>query len=246
MLTRFREHIQEKFPELLEQKFLLACSGGMDSTVLLWLCHELNMDFVVAHCNFGLRGEESDEDAVWVEELVAKIKKEFYVKNFNTNKYIKENKVSVQVAARDLRYAWFKEIQREKGIKYCITAHHADDNLETFLINLSRGTGIKGLMGIPEKTDSVARPLLIFGREEIAEYALDQRLQWREDSSNREFKYLRNQIRHKVLPRIKETHPTFMENFAETQQHIRESQAMLQNHLQEIREQAFLEEEGHV
>ncbi|MCX2719733.1 tRNA lysidine(34) synthetase TilS [Lentiprolixibacter aurantiacus] len=244
MLSRFREHIQVNFPELLDQKFLLACSGGMDSTVLLWLCHSLNMDFAIAHCNFGLRGAESDEDAVWVKELAKKINREVFVKNFDTDSYIKINKVSVQIAARELRYTWFAEIQKENDLPFCITAHHADDNLETFLINLSRGTGIKGLMGIPEKTANVARPLLVFSQDEIADYALEQRLQWREDSSNREFKYLRNQIRHRVLPRIKETHPSFMQNFARTQSHLRESQAMLQNHLQEIRKEAFTEEEG--
>ena len=244
MLTRFQKHIQDNFPELFEEQFILSCSGGMDSTVLLWLCHSLKMDFILAHCNFGLRGAESDEDARWVKELASKIDKEIFVKTFNTNSYANKNKVSVQVAARELRYTWFAKIQKDRGIKYCITAHHADDNLETFLINLSRGTGIKGLMGIPEKTTSLARPMLIFTRDEIADYALDQRLQWREDSSNREFKYLRNQIRHKVLPRIKETHPAFMQNFAKTQQHLSESQAMLQNHLREIRKKAFTEEDG--
>ena len=244
MLTRFKKHIQENFPELFEERFLLSCSGGMDSTVLLWLCHSLKMDFVVAHCNFGLRGAESDEDASWVQDLAANINKKIFVKTFNTNSYANKNKVSVQVAARELRYTWFAELQEEKGIRYCITAHHADDNLETFLINLSRGTGIRGLMGIPEKTTSLARPLLIFTRDEIADYALDQRLQWREDSSNREFKYLRNQIRHKVLPRIKETHLAFMQNFAKTQQHLSDSQAILKNHLEDIRKQAFAEEEG--
>jgi len=244
MLTRFREHIEKEFPELLEKKFLLACSGGMDSTVLLWLCHSLEMDFSIAHCNFGLRGQESDEDADWVVELGKNINKRVYLKNFNTVDYIKQNKVSVQVAARELRYAWFKELQEENDLKYCITAHHADDNLETFLINLSRGTGIKGLMGIPVKTKLLARPLLVFTREEIADYALENHLKWREDSSNREFKYLRNQIRHGVLPRIKETHPAFMQNFAQTQLFLRESQAIIENHLKEIRNEAFVEEQG--
>ena len=244
MLKKFQKHIQEKFPELFEQKFLLSFSGGMDSTVLLWLCYNLEMDFVIAHCNFGLRGAESDEDAIWAQELADKINKKIHVKTFNTNSYAKHNKVSVQIAARELRYAWFTELQKKQGLRYCVTAHHADDNLETFLINLSRGTGIRGLKGIPEKTTSLARPLLVFTRDEIADYALEQRLQWREDSSNREFKYLRNQIRHKVLPRIKETHPAFMQNFARTQQHLSDSQTMLDNHLQEIRKRVFTEKDG--
>ena len=243
MLTRFRQHIEKEFPELLEEKFLLACSGGMDSTVLLWLCHRLEMDFSVAHCNFGLRGGESDEDAEWVVEIATGINKKVYLKSFDTISYINKNKVSVQVAARELRYAWFKKLQQENNLMYCVTAHHADDNLETFLINLSRGTGIRGLMGIPVKTETIARPLLVFTREEIADYALENHLKWREDSSNREFKYLRNQIRHGVLPRIKETHPAFMQNFAQTQRHLQESQAILENHLQEIRSEAFIEEQ---
>lgn len=244
MLARFQAHIEDRFPELLQEKFLLACSGGLDSTVLMHLCNALQMNFVVAHCNFGLRGDEGDQDALWVEELANKINKECIVKNFDTASYVNKYKVSIQMAARVLRYSWFEALQSEMQLRYCVTAHHADDSLETFLINLSRGTGLKGLMGIPEKTETLARPLLKFTRKEIEAFAKEQNLIWREDSSNRELKYLRNQIRHELVPRLKELHPSFMENFAQTQEHLRDTYALFQNHLEEIRELAFTEEDG--
>ena len=120
--------------------------------------------------------------------------------HFDTLGYINQNKLSLQVAARELRYAWFAELMKEKGYKTLVTAHHGDDNLETFLINLSRGTGIEGLTGIPEKTESISRPLLLFSKETILAYAKQEKLEWREDRTNAETKYLRNKIRHHIVP----------------------------------------------
>ncbi len=160
MLQDFRVHIEKNFPELLKHKFLIACSGGLDSVVLAHLCQKQQMDFVLAHCNFELRGQESDLDEAFVKKLSLKWNKKLYVTHFNTKAYVAEHKVSVQMAARELRYQWFNEIIAADGLKAILTAHHADDNLETFLINLSRGSGIEGLTGIPQKTETVYRPLL--------------------------------------------------------------------------------------
>ena len=222
----------------------MACSGGIDSVVLVWLCHKLKLDFSIAHCNFGLRGKDSEEDEKWVAQLGKKINKKTYIKSFKTNEYASINKVSIQVAARDLRYAWFEELRQSHRLKYCVTAHHADDNLETFLINLSRGTGIRGLMGIPEKTDNLARPLLQFNRGQIEQYATQQQLEWREDTSNLDKKYLRNQIRHEVVPALKKTHPEFLANFDASQGYLRDSYAILEQHFNAVRESCFKQTKG--
>lgn len=246
MLSKFKEQLEIRFPELLEKPFLLACSGGADSVVLAHLCQQSELNFAMAHAHFGLRGEESEQDASFVKELAKKINKKYFVKRFKTVEYATKNKVSIQVAARELRYAWFEEIRQAENLACCVTAHHADDNLETFLINLSRGTGIRGLTGIPEKTAVLTRPLLRFSREEILAYARDQQLIWREDSSNLDKKYLRNKIRHDLIPVLKSLHPRFMENFSQSQGFLRDSNAILDSHLRKVQETCFQQEEGWV
>ena len=246
MLKKFKEQLEGKFPELLKKPFLLACSGGADSVVLAHLCMQIGLEFIIAHAHFGLRGEESEQDEIFVKKLSKKYNKKYFVKHFKTEEYASNNKVSIQVAARELRYAWFEEIRQAEYLCYSVTAHHADDNLETFLINLSRGTGIRGLIGIPEKTTVLARPMLNFTREEILEYAGENQLIWREDSSNLEKKYLRNQIRHDLVPVLKSLHPRFMQNFKQSQGFLRESNAILESHFNTLKEECFQEEEGWV
>ncbi|MEJ1221729.1 tRNA lysidine(34) synthetase TilS [Sediminicola sp. 1XM1-17] len=243
VLQEFKEHIQNTFPHLRERKFLLACSGGLDSVVLTHLCHSAGLDFALAHCNFGLRGEASDGDEAFVKALAHDMDKEFYVIHFDTADYMGKKKVSLQMAARELRYDWFHGLMEQKGWKTLITAHHADDNLETFLINLSRGTGIDGLTGIPENTESISRPLLKNSREEITEYAKSQELKWREDSSNQETKYLRNQIRHKIVPLLKELHPTFLNNFLQTQHYLNGTSMIIDGHIRQLKAHLFVREQ---
>ncbi|MBT8223267.1 MAG: tRNA lysidine(34) synthetase TilS [Eudoraea sp.] len=244
MLKKFKEQLEGKFPELLIKPFLLACSGGADSVVLVHLCKQIGLEFAIAHAHFGLRGEESDQDEVFVKNLSKNYNSKYFVKHFKTEEYATNNKVSIQVAARELRYVWFEEIRRAENLSYCVTAHHADDNLETFLINLSRGTGIRGLIGIPEKSEVLIRPMLNFTRKEILEYAGEYQLIWREDSSNLEKKYLRNKIRHDVIPALKSLHPGFMDNFKQSQGFLRDSNTILDNHLHAVKESCFQEEEG--
>jgi len=242
MLAQFKSHINERFPELLGQKSLLACSGGVDSIVLAHLFTKCNLDFAIAHCNFQLRKQESDDDDAFVTKLANNIDKKIYVMHFNTMSYVNKNKVSVQMAARELRYNWFSKIMKEGGYKILVTAHHADDNLETFLINLSRGTGLNGLTGIPEKTDSLSRPLLPFSREQILDYAKAEKLRWREDMSNQDLKYLRNKIRHGIVPHLKELQHTFLANFLLTQEYLTGSASILENHIHDIKEKFFQQE----
>jgi len=244
VLEAFKEHISKTFPELLANPFLLACSGGLDSIVLTHLCHITGLEFLLAHCNFRLRGAESDGDEEFVQELAKKLYKKYFVTHFDTIGYVNKNKVSVQMAARELRYHWFSEIMRENDIKTLVTAHHGDDNLETFLINLSRGTGIDGLTGIPAKTNVISRPLLRFSRDELESYAKSEGLQWREDSSNSETKYLRNNIRHEIIPLLKKLHPTFLLNFNTTQELLNQTSVIASNHIQEVRDGLFRNEDG--
>ena len=154
--------------------------------VLVQLCLRSGYDFALAHCNFQLRGEESDQDALFVEKTAKELNIPYYIKSFDTASYANHSKQSIQVAARVLRYDWFKDLIGNGPYSKVLTAHHADDALETFMINLSRSTGLAGLSGIPAQTEFVYRPLLIFSRDDIETFARDQNLQWREDSSNRE------------------------------------------------------------
>jgi len=244
VLAEFQKHIETNFTNLISDRFLLACSGGLDSVVLTHLCKACQLDFSLAHCNFQLRGDESDKDEQFVVELANELNIKNIVKHFETNDYIIENKVNVQIAARELRYAWFAEIMQQNSISTLVTAHHADDNLETFLINLSRGTGIDGLTGIPAKTDTISRPLLAFSREQILSYAKSENLKWVEDSSNSDTKYLRNKIRHEIVPSLKELHPTFLRNFEQTQAYLKSANVILNNHIEILRSRIFEESEN--
>ncbi len=239
MLAKFQEHIENQFPELKVKKFLLACSGGLDSVVLAKLCHKIDLDFDLAHCNFNLRGAESDHDENFVKNFANDLGIRLFVNHFDTIGYVNKNKVSVEMAARDLRYAWFAELMKENTIDILVTAHHADDALETFLINLSRGTGIDGLKGIPSKTSVLARPLLPFSREEILSFAESTGLKWCEDSTNQDTVHLRNKIRHEVVPNLKELHPTFLDNFQMTQRHLADTSKLLSDYIALLKADLF-------
>ncbi|WP_410005020.1 tRNA lysidine(34) synthetase TilS [Aequorivita nionensis] len=212
------------------KKLLIACSGGLDSVVLTHLMKNLNSEIALAHCNFSLRGKESDGDEMFVIGLAKNMQIPVFAETFDTKKYAKEHKISTQMAARDLRYAWFDEILKDFKFDYLLTAHHLDDTLETFFINLSRGTGLTGLAGIPKKNNKIIRPLLNFSREEILKYAEENNLKWREDSSNLKTDYLRNKLRLEVLPQFKETNETLLKNFQKTQRNIQASQNLIEDY----------------
>ena len=183
-------------------KVILALSGGIDSMVLADMLLQSKADFVVAHCNFHLRGEESDGDEQFVRDYASRNGLTIYVKQFDTETYAKEHGISIEMAARDLRYAWFEGLRQQLGYDYIAVAHHADDQLETFFINLLRGAGIRGLKGMQPVNGHIIRPLLDVSRAEIQQYAEEHHLQWREDHTNAETLYLRNKIRHELLPVI--------------------------------------------
>ncbi|MCX2681483.1 tRNA lysidine(34) synthetase TilS [Galbibacter sp. EGI 63066] len=243
MLNAFKEHIEQQFPFLKPSKLMIAVSGGIDSMVLTHLCHQLGMDVVVLHCDFQLRGQASDEDEQFIKQKAGEMKIPFYSTVFDTENYAETHKLSTQLAARELRYRWFREQKEALNYDYLLTAHHADDNLETFLINLSRGTGLDGLTGIPEINDYVVRPLLPFSREGILQYALNNKIEWREDSSNAETKYLRNKLRHEVIPKLKEINPTLLQNFESTINHLKGSSQLIERRVEKLRNKLF-EKEG--
>ncbi|MFV7235382.1 tRNA lysidine(34) synthetase TilS [Flavobacterium sp. ZB4R12] len=229
MIEKLKNHIALNFPLLETKKLLLATSGGLDSMVMAHLFHKLNYEIALAHCNFQLRGMESFGDQNFVQEYAATNSIPLFVTQFDTKAFAEDYKLSTQVAARKLRYNWFYELLDTEKFDYILTAHHADDNLETFIINLTRGTGLEGLTGIPEQNEKVIRPLLLFSRQEIETYAKENTIQWREDSSNTSDKYLRNKIRHHLVPMLKELNPNFLSSFHKTQTYLQEAQAMVED-----------------
>jgi len=226
MFKKFQSLLSENFLFLKDKKLLLATSGGIDSMVMVDLFHKLHYKIAIAHCNFQLRNAESFEDEKFVVDYAHKHNIPIYTTKFDTQAFANDYKLSIQLAARELRYHWFDELLEDENYDYILTAHHTDDNLETFLINLSRGTGLEGLTGIPEQNDQVIRPLLHFSRIEIEAYAQDNKIEWREDSSNASDKYLRNKIRHDLVPLFKALNPNFLSSFQKTQSYLQESKVM--------------------
>ena len=229
MQQKFENHIAQNFSFLLGKKLLLATSGGLDSMVMADLFRKLPFEIAIAHCNFQLRGLESFGDQDFVKNYADANGIPLFLTQFDTEAFAKDYKLSIQVAARELRYSWFYELLETKKYDYILTAHHADDNLETFIVNLVRGTGIDGLTGIPAQNEKVIRPFLIFSRSEIKDYAKENNIDWREDSSNASDKYMRNKIRHNLIPILKELNPDFLSSFYKTQAYLEESQAMAED-----------------
>ena len=229
MLSKLETHLSENFSFLKGKKILLATSGGLDSMVMADLFQKMNFDIAIAHCNFQLRGLESFGDQNFIQEYAERNKIPVFITQFDTENFAKDYKLSIQIAARTLRYDWFYELLETKNYDYLLTAHHLDDNVETFLINLTRGTGLDGLTGIPEQNEKIIRPLLIFSRDEIEDYAKENNIQWREDSSNASDKYLRNKIRHHIVPILKELNPDFLSSFQKTQNYLQEAQNMVED-----------------
>lgn len=229
MLLQFQNHINQNLSFLKESKLLLAVSGGLDSMVLLHLCKSSRFDIAVAHCNFQLRGEESNKDEKFVVEVCKELEVIFFVTKFYTVNYAETNKQSIQVAARELRYDYFHTILANNEYNYILTAHHLNDSLETFLINFTRGTGLDGLIGIPQQNEKVIRTLLPFSRIEIEKYALENNILWREDSSNQTDNYQRNNYRHNLIPILEKQNKNFLQSFHNTIDYLQQAQSMVED-----------------
>ncbi len=219
-------------------RLLLTCSGGVDSMVLLHILVALGHKPQVAHCNFQLRGADANADQDFVEEYCKALGLTIHVKRFNTKEYAAEQGISIQMAARDLRYAFFNDLVKTHKLQCIATAHHTDDSLETILINLGRGTGFAGMAGIREKTKTALRPLLAFTKREILQYANENGLNWREDASNQKEDYQRNFIRLQVVPKLQEAFPNFELSSKKSLHYLQEDrdlfESLLQSKLKEL------------
>jgi tRNA(Ile)-lysidine synthase len=228
LFNKFREQIHIE----PGQKVLLAVSGGIDSMVMMHLFHRLKISCTIAHCNFQLRGQESDDDEAFVRQQASDLYYKIFVSRFETTEYASENHVSIQMAARELRYTWFQKLVKVHEIDYIAIAHNRDDAMETFFINLGRGSGIAGLTGIRPVTGNIIRPLLFATRTDIESFSKENDIPFREDSSNTSDKYLRNYIRHQIIPDLEEVFPNFRESMAQNLEKINDAFLLYQHSLE--------------
>jgi tRNA(Ile)-lysidine synthase len=257
LLKNFTDFIKQQNLFQPKDKLLLAVSGGVDSVVLCELCKQAGYDFTIAHCNFQLRAEESERDENFVRELGKKYDVEVLVKRFDTQKFAEENKLSIQVAARELRYKWFDELLTKmksdlslegskaplRGVGGLLTAHHANDNIETLLMNFFKGTGINGLHGILPKQGNIIRPLLFAKKEELTEFAVTNNLSFVEDSSNASDKYTRNYFRNQLIPDLQKVFPQAEDNLLNNIDRFREIEMLYQQSVN-LHTKKLLEQKG--
>ncbi|MCS6821053.1 MAG: tRNA lysidine(34) synthetase TilS [Microscillaceae bacterium] len=239
MLLNFQRYIAENELFNLSHKLLLAVSGGIDSVVLLDLSHKSQFQIGIAHCNFQLRDKESEQDEVFVRELAQTYQVPIYVQRFDTQALAKQNGQSIQMTARQLRYDFLGQIAQKYNYDFILTAHHQNDQIETILLNFIRGTGISGLRGMFVKQNNLIRPLLWASKEQIIDYALQNHLTWREDSSNQSTKYKRNEIRLKVLPLLKSLNPNIEQTLKENAERWLATERILQKQVQLFEKQAI-------
>jgi tRNA(Ile)-lysidine synthase len=238
LLQDFKNFIAS--PGLQHAKFGVAVSGGIDSVVLCELCAQAGIDFFLVHCNFKLRGEESERDEQFVRTLAKKYGVKILVKEFDTEKYAAENKLSIQVTARELRYQWFSDLHQQDKNTYILLAHHANDDIETVMMNFFRGTGIEGLTGMPLLSYHYClRPLLNITRKQIQEFAAGCHLSWVEDSSNQESKYARNFFRNELMPMLKKVYPMVEENLLDNIRRFKSINALYKIGVDKLKEEIF-------
>ena len=243
MLEQFLTFISKEKLGDKSRRFLITVSGGVDSIVMCDLFYKANFSFGIAHCNFKLRGEESDKDEEFVKSLAEKYKVPFHKKTFNAKNNSEKKKISIQMSARDLRYEWLSRLAKDKKYDFIATAHHLDDSIETFFINILRGTGIKGLQGVPVKQANIVRPLLFASKKMILDYAEENKLQWREDSSNFTDKYLRNNIRHHLIPSLKKLNIGFEKTITKELSYFKEAGEIFKKFIEE-KKKDIMEEDG--
>jgi tRNA(Ile)-lysidine synthase len=243
MLADFLHFIRKHDLFKAQDRVLLAVSGGIDSMVMVDLFVRAGFSFGIAHCNFGLRGQDSDGDELFGKKKAGEIGCPFHSRRFETESYGLERGISIQMAARDLRYRWFEEIKHQSGYNHIATAHHLNDNIETVLFNLIRGTGLKGLTGIPVRQDPLIRPLLFVEKDRITQYAAKHKVRYREDRSNLENKYHRNLIRNEILPLICRINPGFTGSIRSSIERLKETRELIDHWMIEKRE-SLIHQEG--
>ena len=237
----------KKFTDFIEQNnlftpdsvLLAAVSGGMDSVLMVYLLKSSGYNFGIAHCNFRLRGDEANTDQEFCRQLAHQHNVPFHTINFDTLNHAADKKISVQMAARELRYQWFEQIKQQYNYSAIALAHHQNDAIETILLNLVRGTGIAGMHGILPKNGSLVRPLLFLTRDEIAEIIKNNGMSYVEDSSNASVKYARNKLRHEVVPKLRELNPALESTFEKNLEHFREMETLLELRIAELKKELF-------
>lgn len=237
MLELFRQYLRDNHLLGNNEKVLVAVSGGVDSMVLLDLFKDSEYEFAIVHCNFKLRGEESDKDEKLVRDVGAKLNVHVYTQSFETKEYALNSGISTQMAARELRYKFFNEIMDEHAFHKLATAHHKDDQFETALYNFIKGTGVKGLVpfSIEEANNQIIRPLMFLTRDEIVEYAKEKNLKWREDESNKSPDYHRNRIRLKVIPELLQINPSLVDTYENTFLRLEETNQVLLGYVDDFK-----------
>ncbi|MCG8582980.1 MAG: tRNA lysidine(34) synthetase TilS [Bacteroidales bacterium] len=238
--------LEEKCSTSVSDKLLVAVSGGADSMALLHLLTKNGYELAAAHCNFQLRGDESDADEQLVKAFCEANNILLYTTSFETTVYAKENKVSVEMAARELRYDWFAKLIKEHHFQAVVTGHHGNDSIETFFLNLVRGTGIRGLSGINFRNGEVVRPLLDFTRGQIEDYCADNEIDYCHDVSNDDTRYIRNKIRHEIVPVLESINPSFFETMQSNLGHIRDAELMLESEVKRFIETDVVNEDDKV
>ncbi|MFI3261925.1 MAG: tRNA lysidine(34) synthetase TilS [Rikenellaceae bacterium] len=239
LINRFKNELHKTQLFDFTDKILIGVSGGRDSMCLTHILHTCGYNISIAHCNFSLRGDESDTDEEHVRNYALENGIPLHTVRFNTIQEAQDNGESIQIAARRLRYNWFNELSKKYKYNYVAIAHNSDDCAETFFINLTRGTGIKGLRGIQQKRDNIVRPLIFATRAEITDFCNEQSIAYRDDSSNSSNKYLRNKIRHKIMPVFKELNNDFNSTMLATTENVSQSYELLQFFISELKKKAI-------
>ena len=230
-LLKFQNVLEQLQPQSQQKTYLLAVSGGVDSMVLADLFQVSGLKFQVAHINYHLRNEDSNLDQKLVSDFCERYQIPFHLYEVSAEDQKPEN--SIQNWARELRYQFFRKIQKEQNLEYLVTAHHLNDQLETFIINLSKASGIKGLSGIPANDNNIIRPLLNFSKEEIYEFAEENNVEFREDKSNQKTDYLRNKVRHNVVPELEKINDDFLQNFSKSMEILNQTKDVLNDLINE-------------
>lgn len=225
-------------------KIVVGLSGGADSIVLLYILHQLGYPCLAAHCNFHLRGEESNRDENLVKSFTKRLEIPLFIKHFDTILYAKEKKISIEMAARELRYQWFEELRNKENADVIAIAHHQDDNIETFILNLTRGTGIKGLTGIQPKNGNIIRPLLSVSKTEILEFAEKKNLDYETDSTNLQDEFTRNKIRLSIIPLMQTINPSINTTLINTLENLTEARKIYDEYIHNKKKKIFDKEKG--
>jgi len=244
MHDKYKNYIRKTLELQEANKILLTISGGADSVVMLDLFSKTDYECGIAHCNFHLRGDESNKDEQLVKKLAKKYKYKFFQIDFFTKNYARNRGISIEMAARELRYNWFEEIRRDNGYDYIATAHHNDDVVETFFINLARGTGIRGLSGIKPVSGKTIRPILFADRNSILNYIKENKLEYREDASNNDVKIKRNKLRHDIIPQLAEINTAYKQNTLKTIERLNITGQILEEKLIEIKADVVKEKDN--